>query len=102
MPNKPIAAPRSINCDTLKKPDVMSKSLSSMDAESDCVQIRRQVCETAAEKPAKPMVPVRPASLKALPRSIDSLADPMLQRTQCSVYSVANKQQPSYVNIQNR
>lgn len=28
--------------------------------------------------------------------------DPSLQKTQCSVYNVANKQQPSIVNIQNR
>lgn len=106
--NKPVAAPRSVLGDSQKPPldtrgtailkdAVMSKSLNSVDFDGDTVQIRKQICEN--ERPAKPIVPVRPASLKTTTRNVEPV-DPSLQKTQCSVYSVANKQQPSYVNIQ--
>ncbi|KAF5298980.1 hypothetical protein FQA39_LY11612 [Lamprigera yunnana] len=106
---KPVAAPRTtIICDSQKPPldcrasanfkeTVMSKSLNSVDIDGDIVQVRKPIVEN--ERPAKPVVPVRPASLKTSARNVE-LPDPFLQRTQCSVYSVANRQQPSYVNIQ--
>ncbi|KAF2897952.1 hypothetical protein ILUMI_08227 [Ignelater luminosus] len=106
--NKPVAAPRtSISCDkppldTKKTDNIMSKSLNSMEIDGECVQIRRQSNDNLNERPTKPVVPVRPASLKAAPRNVAESIDPTLQRTQCSVYSVAYKQQPSYVNIQNK
>ncbi|CAH0548046.1 unnamed protein product [Brassicogethes aeneus] len=51
-----------------------------------------------AERPAKPEVPARPASL-AVKRS--SAEDPAPHRTQCSVYSVASRQQACLVNVAN-
>uniref|UniRef100_A0A1Y1LRU6 Rho-GAP domain-containing protein n=1 Tax=Photinus pyralis TaxID=7054 RepID=A0A1Y1LRU6_PHOPY len=109
---KPIAAPRtSVICDSQKPPvdtsrsqisrvdSVMSKSLNCVDIDGDPVQLRKTY-DNANERPSKPVVPVRPPSLKTSVRSASEIIDPALQRTQCSVYSVANKQQPSYVNIQ--
>lgn len=57
------------------------------------IQIRRK------DPSMKPEVPARPSSLSVRPPTD---LDPMLRRTQCSVYNVANKQQPSIINIQNR
>lgn len=48
----------------------------------------------------KPEIPARPASLQK--RASTENLDPFFQKTQCSLYSVANKQQPSIVNIHNR
>ncbi|XP_025831991.1 rho GTPase-activating protein 17-like [Agrilus planipennis] len=119
-PGRPVAAPRTFNFDegrpsnafncreyrTSSTDNLMTKSLNAIDIEAvDPVQVRNKPREEP-ERPNKPTVPVRPASLKAIPRSsFDSsnnstLSDPAVQRTQCSVYSVAHKQQPSYVNIQ--
>nr|CAH7730924.1 unnamed protein product [Callosobruchus chinensis] len=53
-------------------------------------QIRRKDPST------KPEVPARPSSLNMMVRSADG---DLFRRTQCSVYNVANKQQPSYINI---
>lgn len=50
--------------------------------DTDEVQIRR------AEPSAKPEIPARPSSLRTT--------------AQCSVYNVANKQQPAYINIQGK
>lgn len=112
---KPVAAPRSSLVGDSQKPpidiirspvpkndNIMSKSLNSMDIDGENVQIRKQSNDNLNERPAKPVVPVRPASLKAAPRNLTETVDPTLQRTQCSVYNVAPKQQPSYVNIQNK
>ncbi|KAF7270622.1 SH3 domain-binding protein 1-like isoform X2 [Rhynchophorus ferrugineus] len=105
-PPKPVAAPRQslmienknpINRNSLRNSaGDIGKGLNSLDY---CdVQLRKP--ETA-ERPAKPEIPARPASL--IPAKRSSLdVDPTLHKTQCSVYSVANKQQPSIVNIQNR
>ncbi|CAH1976389.1 unnamed protein product [Acanthoscelides obtectus] len=56
----------------------------------DTTQIRRKDPDT------KPVVPARPSSLNMMMRSADG---DIFKRTQCSVYNVANKQQPSYINI---
>lgn len=97
---KPIAAPRisldnerggaTVSRSSSIKIDLMTKST----PESD-VQLRRPDVVTS-----KPEVPARPASLTKRPS--ENNIDPTVHRTQCSVYSVANKQQPSYVNVQNR
>ncbi|XP_044268980.1 SH3 domain-binding protein 1-like isoform X2 [Tribolium madens] len=88
---KPIAAPRSI--------DTGVKRSSSIKIDLK----QPEIAEVTLRRPeiiaAKPEVPARPASLTKRP-SMD--LDPTLHRTQCSVYSLANKQQPSYVNVQNR
>ncbi|KAK5642294.1 hypothetical protein RI129_008461 [Pyrocoelia pectoralis] len=110
--NKPIAAPRtSVMCDSHKPPvdtsrsqvtrtdSLMSKSANYVDIDGESVQMRRTY-DNVNERPSKPVVPVRPPSLKTSVRTTPEIIDPALQRTQCSVYSVANKQQPSYVNIQ--
>ncbi|RZC40014.1 rho GTPase-activating protein 92B, partial [Asbolus verrucosus] len=95
---KPVAAPRSIDADKTSvtrsssiKIDLMTRSA----GELQDVQLRRP------EVSSKPEVPARPPSLTKRP-SMDGHLDPSLQRTQCSVYSVAHKQQPSFVNVQNR
>lgn len=99
---KPIAAPRSINSDleksTFRLENPMTKSLNSIDIDGEAVHIRNKDNDN---KPNKPAVPVRPASLRAQPRSSIDI-DPTLHKTQCSVYSVANKQQPSIIHVHNR
>ncbi|CAG9770390.1 unnamed protein product [Ceutorhynchus assimilis] len=106
---KPVAAPRPSLLSDERTPsgnisrnpsirsmsgsDIMSKSNNS--AEFGDVQLRRK------EMLNKPEVPARPSTLMSVKRSSMDI-DPTLQKTQCSVYSVANKQQPSIVNIQNR
>lgn len=90
---RPIAAPRSINNNDNRVTrnsslrNEMTKSFSSFEGD---VQLRRP------ELVAKPEIPARPTSLQK--RS--SGDDVTLQRTHCSVYSVANKQQPSLVSLQ--
>jgi hypothetical protein len=90
---KPVAAPRSIDA-TVTRSSSIRIDLKAAPSESGEVQLRRP--EVTA---AKPEVPARPASLNKRP---SAEMDPTVHRTQCSVYSVANKQQPSYVNVQNR
>lgn len=51
------------------------------------------------DRSSKPEVPARPASLQ---KRVAIDPDPAVHRTQCSVYSVAHKQQPSYVNLHNK
>lgn len=90
---KPIAAPRSIDASVTRSSSIKI-DLKQPELSADVVTLRRPEVTTA-----KPEVPARPASLAKRP-SLD--LDATLHRTQCSVYSVANKQQPSYVNVQNR
>lgn len=101
--SKPIAAPRSINIEleksTFRLENPMTKSLNSIDIDGETVHIRNK--DNDNNKPNKPAVPVRPASLRAQPRSSIEI-DPTLHKTQCSVYSVANKQQPSIIHVHNR
>lgn len=102
---RPVAAPRSFDNEkaTLRIENPLTKSLTSVDADLEFVQIRKPLIkDESMERPAKPVIPARPASLRALPRSSVDSSDSMVQRTQCSVYSVAHKQQPSIVNLQNR
>lgn len=56
-------------------------------------QIRRK------DPSVKPEIPARPSSLSMLKSSTE---DGLLKRTQCSMYNVANKQQPSFINIQSK
>lgn len=90
----PKAAPR--NPDNIDRNISLSRASSikssSNKTESDDVQLRRpEVC--------KPEIPARPVSLQQKRSSFELSSDPMLQKTQCSLYSVASKQQPSYVHI---
>lgn len=97
--NKPVAAPRSFvetsekNHSVNRTPSVRSSVRN--DSISEEVQLRRP-------EVVKPEIPARPASLQQKRSSFELLIDPSVQKTQCSVYSVANKQHPSFVNIQNR
>ncbi|KAL3285307.1 hypothetical protein HHI36_019416 [Cryptolaemus montrouzieri] len=95
---KPVAAPRSF-IDTNEKTGVSRTSSTRNTARHESgqedVQLRRP-------EVVKPEIPARPASLQQKRSSFELPIDPTLQRTQCSVYSVANKQQPSFVNIHNR
>ncbi|KAH1002568.1 hypothetical protein HUJ04_008648 [Dendroctonus ponderosae] len=77
--------------------EVINKAQSS--GEFGDVQLRRT--ELLEQRPAKPEIPARPATLAPIKRTSADI-DPSLQKTQCSVYNVANKQQPSIVSIQNR
>lgn len=97
---RPVAAPRSIITDTslnrsssVRGENTMSKSLNSIDVEGE-VSLRKNENNPRP----KPEVPMRPASLRTVPRSsIDGSTDP-LHRTQCSVYNI-HKHQPSIVNL---
>lgn len=71
---------------------LLNKSKNLSESVED-IQIRRKDPST------KPEVPARPSSLSVRPPTD---LDPLLRRTQCSVYNVANKQHPSIINIQNR
>lgn len=79
---QPVAAPRSIAADQTNNKN-----------ESDEVCLRRP----EIDRVHKPEVPARPASLTKRPTGDDAF----VHKTQCSVYSVANRQQPSIVNLQN-
>lgn len=97
--DKPVAAPRSF-IDTSEKISNVVRTSSVRtsnrgDSNSEEVQLRRP-------EVVKPEIPARPASLQQKRSSFELSSDPVLQKTQCSVFSVANKQQPSYVNIHNR
>ncbi|XP_044750747.1 SH3 domain-binding protein 1-like [Coccinella septempunctata] len=97
--DKPVAAPRSF-IDTSERNTNVSRtssvrSSSRNDSISEEVQLRRP-------EVVKPEIPARPASLQQKRSSFEMTVDPTLQKTQCSVYSVAHKQQPSYVNIHSR
>lgn len=103
--SKPVAAPRSINNEgmlnrssSVRTENVMSKSLNSIDG--DDVQLRKPLKDDHVVR-SKPEVPIRPASLRAAPRTSIDVNSELLHRTQCSVYNI-HKQQPSIVNIQNR
>ncbi|KAL1518052.1 hypothetical protein ABEB36_001735 [Hypothenemus hampei] len=89
---KPVAAPRqSLFADAVaRKPPPHNQQEAIGD-----VQLRR-------ENPGKPEIPARPASLAPIKRSSMDVDASALQRTQCQLSSVANKQQPSIVNIHNR
>lgn len=67
-----------------------------MIVDSEQIQVRKPLSD---DRP-KPIVPVRPASLRTAIR-VDT-NDSTCQRTQCSVYNTPHKQQPSIVHIQNR
>ncbi|KAK9680310.1 hypothetical protein QE152_g39202 [Popillia japonica] len=99
---KPVAAPRpsladNVDRESFKQDNPMSRSLNSVLSDSDQVQIRKPLND---DRPNKPAVPVRPASLRT-PLRIDG-TDTACQKTQCSVYNTPHKQQPSIVHIQNR
>ncbi|XP_022911194.1 rho GTPase-activating protein 92B-like [Onthophagus taurus] len=76
----------------IKQETLMTRSLNSITDDIDPSQIRN---------PHKPAVPVRPASLRG-PIRTDAAAANDVQRTQCSVYNVPHKQQPSIVTLPNR
>lgn len=103
--SKPIAAPRSINNEgsltrssSIRNENTMSKSLNSIEA--DDIQLRKPTKDDHMIR-NKPEVPIRPASLRAAPRTSIDINSDSLHRTQCSVYNI-NKHQPSIVNIQSR
>lgn len=106
----PVAAPRSFITDppknNIKVQNVMTKSLNEIEFMDDEVQLRKSKDEIS-DKPGKPQVPERPATLRPMsfrgPRP--GVGDPelatMLERTQ--IYSVPDKQQVSIVQVaQNR
>lgn len=109
--NKPIAAPRpSLICDNKQPIDANKTTNLKVDSseeieigDGEYVQLRKPFNDNINERPNKPAVPVRPASLKAPQRTnSESNNDVTCQKTQCSVFSLANKQHASYVNIQNK
>ncbi|CAH1171245.1 unnamed protein product [Phaedon cochleariae] len=79
------AHPQSVISDNKKETD--SESVSLMVEEG---QLRRK------DLGIKPEIPARPSTLSGKPQME---ADRVFRRTQCSVYNVADKQQPSYINI---
>ncbi|XP_066250512.1 SH3 domain-binding protein 1-like isoform X1 [Euwallacea similis] len=103
---RPVAAPRQslmtdekLRNSSPRCADAMNKSLNAVDFGD--IQMRR--AEVVVEqRPTKPEIPARPASLAPAKRSSLDLDPSSLHRTQCSVYNVANKQQPNIVNVQNR
>lgn len=105
----PVAAPRTfipaeVPKNNAKANCVMTKSLNENEFLDDDVQLRRSKEEI--EKPGKPVVPERPATLRPLSFRVPKAGtgDPeltMLERTH--VYSVPDKQQVSIVQVaQNR
>lgn len=100
---KPVAAPRTsilAEPDKVNQNDAMSKSTTAIEIEGETVSMRR-LSRDELERPGKPAIPMRPASLRQpLPRTQD--IDPSIQKTQCSVYNIPHKQQPSIVNIRDK
>lgn len=101
----PVAAPRTFVTETQKaaktNQNIMTKSLNENDFEEE-VQLRKPR-EESSDKPGKPVVPERPATLKPssfrITRGDSELT--MLERTH--MYSVPDKQQVSIVQVaQNR
>lgn len=90
---RPVAAPRQSICDGGERVASVTRTSS----------IKCDMSKSLNESDVafkKPQIPARPASLQKR-ASTDNL-DANLQKTQCSLYSVANRQQPSIVNLNNR